>query len=513
MTTIVRMTDDVFKSLRRHHFDPAVPRERVSYVMGTSFKTSTGTTILLAAPPVLLADDCYCVQASGAVVVHPNVLNAIFAKFAASDHDVICNVHDHWFSRRGTVFSAIDTADDRELDRYIRERFERMLKAHPAIGRPRTVLNLSVVLDQRGLDARLLDGGVDFVPIDRVDVVGERLTRIVPNSQTRSRRSSDRATDRHRDFISPRHQRQIQETVFAVVGCGGLGSVAAEGLLRIGARRLVLIDDDTLERTNLNRWQGGRRVDVGRNKAVLLEERLQDMEPAVEVETVPQSLFSAEAASALARADILIGGVDNDLARVFLNRCAVQYLVPFFDAGVNVVARRRKVDFEHRYFAVIPATTACLSCTRFDLYDRTQVAEVLADEVTAEERRRAGYVEDRPDVAAPSAYPLNLHAVSELLTEVMNFVCGFRPLATCSLGRWSGSYQRADRSNFPEGPDPSCAICGPLLGCGDGAEMPRPAPNDGRIARMMAEARERLLAETSRSSSQPEHGGSNGKAA
>jgi len=498
MATKLRVTEPIWRALRQYHLDPRVRRERISYLFGTLVEgPRTDRTIIVADQPVLLSDDCYITQTGGHVSLCPLVQNSILAAFAKTDHDCLINVHDHFFAAANTTFSSIDTADEIALEVYLRKRFQPMLAARPEIGRARFILNVALVLDQAGCDARFLDGEGRFKPIDRIDIVGERPVHLVPNSQRQmGSETSDDTTARHTDFISTACQRFIANTTFAIVGCGGLGSIAAEALMRLGARHFVLIDDDSLEQHNLNRWQGGSVRDVGRPKVAVLASRLRAMAGSghIVVDVVQHSALSTEGETALKQADVIIGGLDNHLARFFLNRFAVQYVVPYFDAGVNILAGEH-VDFQSRYFAVIPGSTPCMECTGYELFDRDEINRILMDDVTAAERKAAGYVQDRPEIiAAASAYALNLGAVAILNTELMNWICGFRPLATCASERWrDGWHQRSDRANHPEKPDPECPACGALLGAGEHAELPRPRP-EGHAARLLEEARVRLRA-------------------
>jgi molybdopterin/thiamine biosynthesis adenylyltransferase len=242
----------------------------------------------------------------------------------------------------------------------------------------------------------------------------------------------------------------------------------------------------------LNRWQGGSTREIGSNKAVLLAAHLREMfdEGVLNVKAVPASILSADAEDELKAVDVMVGCLDSVLPRYFLNRFALQYAVPFFDAGV-VIAAGAEIDFQHRYFSVIPGCTPCWECSGYELIDHEELNRELMNPVTAAERKSAGYVENRPEIAAVSAYPLNLRAVGTLITELLNWVCGFRPVATCVAERWQdGWQQRSDRQSHPERPDPACFNCSQLFGAADRAELPRPSSLE-KTARLFEEARKR----------------------
>lgn len=88
-------------------------------------------------------------------------------------------------------------------------------------------------------------------------------------------RSRSRVHDRQRDFIPLSVQEELANFRVGVLGIGGVGRVIAEGLARMGAGEIVAVDHDRLEESNLNRWIGGARRDIGRNKAELLKESLE----------------------------------------------------------------------------------------------------------------------------------------------------------------------------------------------------------------------------------------------
>ena len=72
----------------------------------------------------------------------------------------------------------------------------------------------------------------------------------------------------------------------AVFGIGGVGSFAAEALARAGVGRLVLIDNDAVAASNLNRQLVALYSTLGRSKAAVMKARIEDINPAAEVEIV-----------------------------------------------------------------------------------------------------------------------------------------------------------------------------------------------------------------------------------
>ena len=81
----------------------------------------------------------------------------------------------------------------------------------------------------------------------------------------------------------------------AVFGLGGVGSYAAEALARAGVGRLILVDGDVVEETNLNRQLVALHSTLGRSKAEVAAQRVLDIAPGCRAEAhamfyLPESL-------------------------------------------------------------------------------------------------------------------------------------------------------------------------------------------------------------------------------
>ncbi|MDP2433146.1 MAG: ThiF family adenylyltransferase [Pseudomonadota bacterium] len=473
----LKIANSVWQQLRQYHLAPGKQVEALSYLFGRAVVTSNSVTILIphTAEPILFASDCFERQSGGNVRLLPDVLNSLLVRFAAAgEYNVILNTHDHWFDKSSPKFSAIDDHDDLEFSRYI-QRFEKMLVDHPEIGSARSILHLSLVLSPGGADARLTDirRKPVFQALDEIQIIGEHFQSIPIRHAKGSGVTEVHA--RQRDFIPPQVQAQLANMEIMLVGAGGIGSIQAEDFARLGVGALTLVDDDALESTNLNRWQGALPEDVGQPKVDVLARRLRSMFPHLTVRAHRRSIFDKDVESLFADADVVVGALDNDEARCFLNAAAVQYLVPYLDAGVSIQVGE-ETDFLNRFFAVLPGTSACVECSGFQFVNWEQVDNAYLDATTRKMKQAAGYVVDRPDISAPAVYGLNQRAASSLITEFMNYVCTWRPMATSILESWKkGQIQRADRSNFPESPARDCPTCGFRAGMGNAEHLPRPS--------------------------------------
>lgn len=75
----------------------------------------------------------------------------------------------------------------------------------------------------------------------------------------------------------------LKNSTIGILGIGGVGSFSAEALARSGVGRLVLVDKDVVDITNVNRQIHALVSTVGRSKVELMKERIADINPECEV--------------------------------------------------------------------------------------------------------------------------------------------------------------------------------------------------------------------------------------
>ena len=90
---------------------------------------------------------------------------------------------------------------------------------------------------------------------------------------------------------------RIGDSHFTVIGCGAIGTIFAEMLVRSGARHFFLVDGDRVEESNLNRCPAFAQADVGRNKAAVLKARLLAINAGVKA-AVSEHFFEREESDA-----------------------------------------------------------------------------------------------------------------------------------------------------------------------------------------------------------------------
>jgi hypothetical protein len=259
----------------------------------------------------------------------------------------------------------------------------------------------------------------------------------------------------------------------AVVGLGGIGSVAAEGLARLGVGHLILVDPDRVETTNLNRLQGASLTDVGAYKVDVAARNLKAyMGNGLVIDTHKDTIYVEGVKTALKDADFLIGCVDNHAARYFLNRFAVQYLIPYFDGATRIIPKDKDVSVSMRLGVVIPSVTTCMHCGFIEYYDEREVFLDFASEGMRETLKRGGYIKNNESIPNPAVYPQNMIVSGFLLLEFINMISGYKPVyhnvyLDYSDGKMTASeYLRARREGRC-----GCLDCGYYLGRADSVAL------------------------------------------
>lgn len=115
-------------------------------------------------------------------------------------------------------------------------------------------------------------------------------------------------------------QARLAESSVLVIGLGGLGSPVAMYLAAAGVGRLVLVDHDVVELSNLQRQIVHATADIGRDKVASARDRLHALNPAVRIETVRARLDDAAFAALPDDIDVVIDATDNFATRFAINR-------------------------------------------------------------------------------------------------------------------------------------------------------------------------------------------------
>lgn len=151
-------------------------------------------------------------------------------------------------------------------------------------------------------------------------------------------------------------QKRIREASVAVIGCGALGTVEAEILVRAGVGRLRIIDRDFVEWSNLQRQFLFEESDAaeGLPKAIAAARRLARVNREVTIEPMVADLTPATIDELFEGVGLILDGTDNFEARFLINDYAVSSGIPWvYAAAVGSYGLK---------LSIVPGRTACLRC-------------------------------------------------------------------------------------------------------------------------------------------------------
>ncbi len=118
-----------------------------------------------------------------------------------------------------------------------------------------------------------------------------------------------------------------------IIGAGGIGAPAAMALVAGGARRLIVVDDDTVEISNLHRQILFTEADVGRSKLDAFAAAVEARAPGVVVTRVPGRALPLTVATIVADAAVVIDATDNFASRFLLADACAFAKVPVVHAA------------------------------------------------------------------------------------------------------------------------------------------------------------------------------------
>ena len=128
-------------------------------------------------------------------------------------------------------------------------------------------------------------------------------------------------------------QRRLKAAKVAVVGAGGIGSAVIPALAGAGLGGLTIIDDDVVDRTNLQRQPIFRTDEIGQAKSVLASAFARALNPYVETEAIQQRLTIENAEAHLAGHDIVLDGSDNFATRLVIGDTLTRLRIPLVSAA------------------------------------------------------------------------------------------------------------------------------------------------------------------------------------
>lgn len=141
-----------------------------------------------------------------------------------------------------------------------------------------------------------------------------------------------------------------------IYGIGGVGSFVVEGLVRAGIEHIILVDNDVIAPSNLNRQVHATISNIGKLKVDCMKERILTINPKVNVETyIPQNIKNGEELLIDNTIDYVVDAVDTITTKLKLIQRAKEEQVPI----ISCMGTGNKLDPTKFEIADIYKTSVC----------------------------------------------------------------------------------------------------------------------------------------------------------
>jgi len=141
--------------------------------------------------------------------------------------------------------------------------------------------------------------------------------------------------DRNKSLISQEDQDLLASKTIAVIGAGGLGGHLAELIARLGIGKLIIIDGDVFEESNLNRQRFSNENNLGKPKALEAKRELEKINSQVDIIAVHDTVSKKNGKDLLEGADLVLDGVDNARTRLLLEDLCNQLQIPLVHGAIG----------------------------------------------------------------------------------------------------------------------------------------------------------------------------------
>jgi tRNA A37 threonylcarbamoyladenosine dehydratase len=192
-------------------------------------------------------------------------------------------------------------------------------------------------------------------------------------------------------IIGKKGLNMLKTKTVMVVGIGGVGSACAEALARGGVGKLILIDDDVIKVSNINRQIFALHSTIGIKKVYAAEKRLKDIRPDMCIDILP-IFVSSETIEIIRqkKCDLIIDAIDDTDAKVILTKLAQEENIPMYAC----MGTGNKTDPSMFCFSDIYSTNTCPLCRTMRQKYRKAGIEHLTVLYSPEERKGTLAIDD-----------------------------------------------------------------------------------------------------------------------
>ena len=208
-------------------------------------------------------------------------------------------------------------------------------------------------------------------------------------------------------LIGEKGIKKLNNSKVAIFGIGGVGSYAVEGLVRAGIQNFILVDDDKISITNLNRQIHATRNTIGKYKVDVMEKRILEINPDAKVKTYKE-FYMPESQTKIIDKDIdyIVDAIDTVTAKIDLVLQAEKLNIPI----ISAMGSGNKLDPTKFEVTDIYKTSIC------------PLAKVMRKELRAKEIKKLKVVYSKEEPIKPYKHEIKQKQVPGSISFVPSVV-------------------------------------------------------------------------------------------
>lgn len=311
---------------RSHH------EETIGFLFCNRDRVSKHHTRYLPQAWVVPTPDCYELQSVSGLILKQDFHLYLLNNFLRDRQLDVVHLHTH-AGGDFPLFSAVDDRAESEYTRFLNSEFS---------SKPRLISGVFDETLQHGHFRRWNRKGTESEPVTCYNSWLE-LPPISLDSTPLTNRAEPMFA--RQTIFGETAQQQLGNLTVALIGCGGIGSIFAETLGRLGVKNWILVDPDRLESVNLNRMPGAtaQMVEDGWAKVHYVKHLIHQIYPTkANVTAIPDSLAQppgtgiANVTNQITTADLIVVATDNHSSRQIAQEIALKYLRPLVCLGTHI---------------------------------------------------------------------------------------------------------------------------------------------------------------------------------
>ena len=389
----------------KHHLFPSDGKEAVAIALCGRFSNIDAEYLLVHDITLIPNEECKN-REDDIITWSTKRIEPYFERIARSDLALL-KIHSH-----PGGYSQFSETDDYSDQEFFDSAFGWSISEKPHAS--------AVMLPSGEIFGRFFFSDLHHEPINRI-LSADDVIQIFSNT---NRLETSEFAKRTIQAFGERTYNSLNNLSVGVIGCSGTGSPTIEQLVRLGVKKIVLVDPDLIEEKNLNRILNSTMEEAKRkfSKVSVLAKAIKNIGLGTSVEIFQNNLYdNIKVVKALIECDILFGCMDSVDGRHLLNQLCSFYLIPYFDIGVKLEADGKgsidQICATVNY--IQPGKSSLISRGLYTIEDLRASSQFRKNPEEFENLKRNAYIKN-VNVNNPAVISINMQIASHAINDFLN---------------------------------------------------------------------------------------------